>query len=346
MKENNRYIRQKALPQVGNAGQDKLSNARVLVIGSGGLGCAILPYLAGAGVGTIGLVDGDTISLSNLHRQALYTEQDLGKLKVDCASNKLKSINSQITINTYPEFLSVDNAVEVIKNYDIVVDATDRIPARYLINDACVLTKKPFVHAALYRFQSQVSVFNYKNGPTYRCLYPEPPLTTQSCDTAGILGSSVAIVGGLQANEVMKMILSVGTVLSGQLLVNDFLNNKQSIFKFNKNKKIEITPDFYTTEHRVYVRDYAFAKAEKSLLLDVRSATEQPRISTENSLNLPLNDLLENIESLPSERSIAIFCKSGTRSQEAYGLLRRAGMTNTFCLKETAEELYEKITNE
>lgn len=346
MTRSERYIRQKALPQVGDTGQEKIQKANVLVVGCGGLGSALLPYLASAGIGTIGMVDGDTVSLSNLHRQVLYHQDDIGLLKVNCAARALKKINPQLTINIHPVFLSVDNAIEMITNYDIVVDATDRIPARYLINDACILTHKPFVHAALYRFQSQVSVFNYKNGPTYRCLYPEAPVTSQSCDTAGILGSTVAIVGGLQTNEVMKIILNAGNVLSGQLLVNDFLENKQSVFKFSKNENVKITSASFEKEHRVDVKNYAFAKAKKSTLLDVRSPEEQPQITTLTKLQIPLQQLAEAVNKLPKEQSIAIFCKSGTRSREAYGILRRAGLTNVFCLEETAEELFEKITNE
>lgn len=346
MKNDDRYIRQKALPQVGDAGQVKIQNTRVLIVGCGGLGSALLPYLASAGIRTIGIMDGDTVSLSNLHRQVLYCQEDIGMLKVDCASQKIKKLNPTLTVDTFPAYLSVENAIQIIANYDIVVDATDRIPARYLINDACVLSGKPFVHAALYRFQSQVSVFNYKNGPTYRCLYPEAPITTQSCDTAGILGSSVAIVGGLQANEVMKIILDAGEILSGQLLINDFLQNKQSVFKFGKNEKIQISNEFFENEHRVNVKNYAFAKAEKSLLLDVRSASETPQITTENYLQIPLQALAETIETLPKEQSICIFCKSGTRSREAYGLLKRAGITNAYCLTESAQELYEHLKNE
>ncbi len=346
MRDINQYIRQKALPQVGNAGQENIQKSRVLVVGCGGLGTALLPYLASAGVGTIGIVDGDTVSLSNLHRQVIYTQEDIGKLKVACALSKIKQLNPALLVDSYATFLTVDNALDIIAKYDIIVDATDRIPARYLINDACVLTNKPFVHAALYRFQSQVSVFNYNNGPTYRCLYPEAPATTQSCDTAGVLGSSVAIAGGLQANEVMKIILNAGTVLSGQLLVNDFLENRQSIFKFGKNEHLSITIQSFENEHRVALRNYAFAKAEKSILLDVRSATEEPKIAANNYLQIPLQELAKSIHLLPKEKSITIFCKSGTRSREAYRLLKRAGMINIYCLEETAQKLNDYLQHE
>jgi len=341
MKQENRYVRQMVLPQVGNKGQDKIQNARVLVVGCGGLGCAALPYLATAGIGTIGLVDGDTVSETNLHRQILYTQQNVGSLKVTCAAEKLKALNPDIEIKIFQEYLTVENAVEIIENFDIVIDATDRIPARYLINDACVLTGKPFVHAALYRFQSQISVFNYKNGPTYRCLYPTSPTSTQSCDTAGILGTTVAIAGGLQANEVLKIILETGEVLSGQLLVNDFLNNQQSIFKFSRNEQLNITPDFFKKEHSISIKSYPSEIAENSVLLDVRSATEMPKIELLQVLQIPLNQIEDSLETLPKDKKIYIFCKSGTRSKEAYFILQKAGITNAHCLKETAQQLYE-----
>ncbi|MBP2833792.1 HesA/MoeB/ThiF family protein [Aquimarina sp. U1-2] len=343
MKEDNRYIRQEALPQVGKSGQQKLQEASVLVVGCGGLGCAMLPYLVGSGICKIGIVDGDVVSKSNLHRQVLFTQSDVGQLKVEIAALELQAQNDDVTIHTYPYYLDGDNALSLFKNYNIIVDATDRIPIRYLINDACILTGKPFVHAALYRFQIQVSVFNYKNGPTYRCLYPEPASVTQSCDTAGVLGSTVAIAGALQVNEVMKIILDVGTVLSGQVLLKDVLKNAQQTFLFKKDETIAMDMAFFQKEHRNLKVDFAFAKAENHMLLDVRTATEYPRIKDDKVYNIPLGQLENSIHKIPKDTPISIFCKSGKRSEQALHILKKYNYQKLYCLNENAVQIYKEL---
>ncbi|MDA8809939.1 HesA/MoeB/ThiF family protein [Flavobacteriaceae bacterium] len=235
-----RYSRHIALSEVGLLGQLKISESKVLVIGAGGLGAPLLLYLTAAGIGTIGIVDFDTISLSNLQRQVLYREQDLNLNKADIAKARLRARNSEINITSYPVALSTSNALEILKTYDIVVDCTDNFRTRYLINDACVKLNKPFVFAAIYKFEGQLSVFNYAGGPTYRCLFPLPPKAGEvpNCEEAGVLGVLPGILGAYQANEVLKIILNIGEVLSGKLVSINLLTNQQKSFQFKKNKPL------------------------------------------------------------------------------------------------------------
>ncbi len=342
---NARYSRQINLPQVGISGQEKLAAARVLVIGVGGLGCAVLPYLAASGIGYIGIIDGDVVSESNLHRQLLYTAEELGQPKVSVAEKKLKALNPSVQISAENAYLTGENAVKTIENYDLIIDGTDAIAARYLINDACVLSGKPFVHASLYRFQVQVSVFNYQNGPTYRCLFPNPSKNAPSCAEAGVLGTSVALAGMLQANEVMKMILGIGEVLSGQLLLKDGLTNTQEIFRFSTNKDIHITTESFKKEHQQVIRkiDFASAKAKKGIFLDVRQKQEKPTINLPNLLQIPVQQLRDEFAQLPRDTSIFIFCQSGKRSEAGYKLLAENDFKNLYCLLENAPELEHLI---
>jgi adenylyltransferase/sulfurtransferase len=345
MSSNTRYSRQINLPQVGFAGQKKLDAARVLVIGSGGLGCAVLPYLAASGIGHIGIIDGDVVSESNLHRQILYTTEDIGQPKVSIAQKKLKALNPNIQIIAENAYLTGENALKTVKNYDLIVDGTDTIAARYLINDACVLAGKPFVHASIYRFQAQVSVFNYQNGPTYRCLFPSPPKDAPSCAEAGVLGTSVALAGMLQANEVMKMILGIGEVLSGQLLLKDGLTNKQDIFRFSKNKDIQITLESFKKEHQQEIKriNFASAKARSGIFLDVRQKQEKPAINLPNLVQIPVQQLRDEFTQLPRNTAIYIFCQSGKRSEVGYKLLAENDFKNLYCLQENAPELEHLI---
>ena len=341
MKTNTRYTRQINLPQVGNAGQEKLAAAKVLVIGAGGLGCAVLPYLAASGIGHIGIIDGDVVSVSNLHRQVLYTAEDIDKLKVTIAKNRLKALNPEVEIIPINTYLTGKNALKTVKSYDVVVDATDAIAARYLINDACILSGKPFVHGSIYRFQIQVAVFNYKNGPTYRCLFPDPPQDAPSCAEAGVLGTSVALAGMLQANEVMKILLQIGDVLSGQLLLKDALTNKQEIFRFRRNENISVTLDSFKKEHQQEIEqiDFASAKEQQGIFLDVREKWEKPVIKLPNLIQIPVKALRDQLNSVPGGQPIFIFCQSGKRSKMGYKLLAENDFKNLYCLKENAPEL-------
>jgi len=233
-----RYSRHITLSEVGLVGQLKIAESKVLVIGAGGLGSPLLLYLTAAGVGTIGIVDFDKVSESNLQRQVLFREQDLNINKAISAKKLLNARNSDIEIKSYPHIFDTSNALELVQDYDIVVDCTDNFRTRYLINDACVKLGKPFVFAAIYKFEGQLSVFNYKGGPTYRCLFPTPPKAGEvpNCEEVGVLGVLPGVLGMYQANEVLKIILSIGSILSGQLLSINLLTNDQRLLRFNKNK--------------------------------------------------------------------------------------------------------------
>jgi len=235
-----RYSRHITLSEVGLIGQLKIAESKVLVIGAGGLGAPLLLYLTAAGVGTIGIVDFDTVSLSNLQRQVLFREQDLDLNKADIAKELLSTRNSELNITSYPVALTTSNALEIIKPYDIVVDCTDNFRTRYLINDACIKLNKPFVFAAIYKFEGQLSVFNYAGGPTYRCLFPTPPKAGEvpNCEEAGVMGVLPGILGTYQANEVLKMILNLGEVLSGKLVSINLLTNQQNSFQFRRNESL------------------------------------------------------------------------------------------------------------
>ncbi|QYS88979.1 HesA/MoeB/ThiF family protein [Flavobacterium davisii] len=233
-----RYSRQIILEEIGAIGQQKLQSAKVLVIGAGGLGCPVLQNLAAVGIGTLGIIDGDVIDETNLHRQTLYTLNDCGKSKSVIAKKALKKQNSFTKIHTYTVFLDETNAYELIEQYDIVVDCTDEIKIRYLINDVCLITKKSFVYASIHKFQGQLSVFNYHNGPSYRCLFPEKENNKiLNCEAAGVLGVLPNIMGTMQAAEVIKVILQIGTVVSGKVLLYDLLLQNTTEIEFLKNDK-------------------------------------------------------------------------------------------------------------
>jgi molybdopterin/thiamine biosynthesis adenylyltransferase len=227
--ENKRYSRHLLLSDIGVSGQEKLKSGKVLVVGAGGLGCPVLQYLTAAGVGNIGVIDFDAVDLSNLQRQILYSTNDVGTNKALAAKNRLESLNPLIEITAYPYQLTNKNALELFAKYDLIVDGSDNFSTRYLVNDACILTGKTLVYGAIYKFEGQVTVFNYQDGPSYRCLFPEAPQqgSVPNCSEVGVLGVIPGIIGVYQANEALKIILGIGTVLSGKLLVIDALNNSQ-----------------------------------------------------------------------------------------------------------------------
>lgn len=337
-----KYIRQIALPQVGLAGQEKLRRSRVLVVGAGGLGNAVLPYLASAGIGSIGVIDGDRVSLSNLHRQVLFAESDIGELKAAVACKKLSKQFPEITLIPYNDFLSGENALTLFAEYDIILDATDAIDIRYLINDACIVTGKPFVHASIYRFQFQVALFNAKNSGTYRCLYPTAPKTTQSCEEAGVMPSTVAMAGLYEVNEVFKYVLGIGKSQVNSLLLVDTLSNEQNHFSFERKNQEHITRAFFEKEYQ-RIEHVAFAKAEKEgYFLDVREFGEQPKLVFENYVQIPLSELENQLDLLSVNHPIYLFCQTGVRSKKAYRLLQDKGYGKLFCLAENAPEIEAK----
>ncbi|MBU1026680.1 MAG: molybdopterin-synthase adenylyltransferase MoeB [Candidatus Margulisbacteria bacterium] len=237
-----RYSRQIILPEIGEKGQEKLLNAKVLVVGLGGLGSPVAVYLAGAGVGTLGLLDSDAVELSNLNRQVIFSTEDIGKKKAAAAAQRLKRLNPDIKINEYVLRLGQDNIRGIISDYDIVVDCSDNFPTRYLANDACVLAKKPLVHGAIYQFEGQVTVIKPGQGPCYRCLFaePPPPGSIPSCQEAGALGAIAGIIGMIQATEAIKLILGVGQPLIGKLLVFNALEMSFRKVDIPQNKKCSV----------------------------------------------------------------------------------------------------------
>jgi len=237
--ELSRYMRHLALEEIGEEGQKKLKKASVLVVGAGGLGAPALQYLAAAGIGTLGIGDNDLITETNLPRQVLYSKKDVGMQKAIVARSKLMDYNPYSTFNIHNILFTDERVLKIIEDYDIVVDCTDNLPSRYLLNDACIILKKPLVHAALYKYQGQLSVFNYNNGPSYRCLYPYPPRSEKILNSAniGIMGALVGIIGSAQAAEVIKMITGIGEVLSGRVFVYDMLSSSSYSFNITRNEE-------------------------------------------------------------------------------------------------------------
>ncbi|MCF8323192.1 MAG: HesA/MoeB/ThiF family protein [Flavobacterium sp.] len=328
------YNRQIILPEVGVSGQEKLLNAKVLLVGVGGLGAAVLPYLVAAGVGEIGLIDDDIVDESNLQRQVIYKNNSVGKRKVAEAKTMALDLNPNVKVNTFDEKLNPKNAISLFENYDIVVDATDNLKTKYLINDASVVTKTPFVYGSVFKFEGQVSVFNYQNGPSYRCLFSEQNLEAANCNESGVLGVSVGIIGMLQANEVLKMILEIGEVLSGKLLVYNLLTNDQQKFEFSKsNVELLDKQGFdmrYKTDENLVAEITALDALEFKtdldvLFLDVRNLEETPKLELKNKRQIPLETLENEISGLDKNALILVYWQSGIRSKKAVEILRKQG---------------------
>ncbi|MEH6514065.1 HesA/MoeB/ThiF family protein [Maribacter arcticus] len=330
---NQRYTRQTILKGFGIEGQKKLAEAKVLVVGAGGLGVPVLTYLNAMGVGTIGIVDNDIVSLSNLHRQVLYSESDIGKTKVTAALKKLKAQNPNTEIVIFNTFLSTKNALEIIEDYDIVVDASDNFPTRYLVNDSCVILKKPFVYGALHGYEGQVSVFNYKDGPTYRCLFPNIPNENEvpNCNEHGVLGIIPGIIGNLQALETIKVLSGIGDVLSGKLLIFDGLQQSYQKIKFKlqpENIKIEKLQDFYEWNDPCEIVPTIEAKeiqkllVDKPQIIDVRTIEEFENYHLPDSVHIPLNELKANTGKINFSLPVYLLCQSGKRSETALKQLR------------------------
>jgi len=326
----NRYIRQEQLQGFGKEAQQKLATASVLVVGAGGLGVPALQYLSGMGIGTIGIVDGDSINLTNLHRQVLYTEADISYNKADTAAAKLRRLNSTIQYKVHDAMLDISNAINIIAQYDVVIDATDNFEARYLINDACIITGKPFVYAAIQGWEAQLSIFNYQDGPTYRCLYPTPPSAGEipDCNEAGVLGVVPGIVGCQQALEAVKIITGIGTPLSGFVKITDFINNTDYTIKLklnpvNKHIKtlsgtyVQCATGYQTISAEELQQWQATGKA--LLLLDVREPGEFATFHLPGSINIPLHQLKDN--NIAEGATIVTICQTGKRSLQAAILL-------------------------
>lgn len=332
-----RYERQIALPEIGISGQQKLTKARVLIIGIGGLGCPVLQNLTAAGVGTIGIVDGDIVEETNLHRQFLYTLNDCEKKKVVVAAEVVSKQNPEIEVVQYPDYFTKQNCFDIVSDYDIIVDCTDNIATRYLINDVVVAKGIPMVYASIHKFEGQLSVFNYKNGPTYRCLFPENETldTISNCNDSGVLGVLPNVLGSMQANEVLKIILEIGEVSSGKLILYNSLDNSFQNIKIQKDTdfkakiKIEdrsiLATDFFTNNN--------------SLIIDIREDYEEPKVDLETIKNVPLSELDNFLKYTDKNQKIVLLCQHGNRSELAVDYLIKKGFSNVFHLQNGIESL-------
>ncbi|PZD78111.1 HesA/MoeB/ThiF family protein [Mesonia sp. K7] len=330
------YSRHLLLDEIGESGQHLLKKSKVLVIGAGGLGCPTLLYLTAAGVGEIGIVDNDKVEVSNLQRQILYTVEDIGKSKSHCAAMRLKKLNPHIKITGHNEFLNKNNALSLFKNYDIIVDGSDNFATRYLTNDAAVITDRPFVYGAIHKFEGQVSVFNYLNGPTYRCLYQSPPQEhIPNCSEIGVLGVLPGIIGAFQANEVIKIICGLEEVLSGTLLIFQAKTYQTNKLKILKNERINISSlqesysincDSQQSYQELTWQEYKKNKTEY-LLLDVRSAQEY-FLANRGGLHIPIDELPQKLKEIPAGKNLLVCCQSGARSKKAIRILQENKMGN------------------
>ena len=330
----NRHSRHVLLPQVGAEGQAKISQTSVLCVGAGGLGSPVIQYLAAAGIGHLTIIDDDRVDISNLQRQVIHGTSEIGILKAESALRFVKRLDPSISVDAITERLDESNAENLFKNHDIIIDGTDNIPTRYLIDTTCRSLGIPWVYGSVYRFEGQVSVFNYQDGPVYSDLFPEapPPELIPSCSEAGVLGVLPGLIGCLQANEALKIILEVGEVLSGKLLVYDALNSSQKILKFGEisNKQIEESSP-PQTDHMFQQIDSATAIAKMKegwspTFLDVRSEQENSEARIAKAVYLcPHTDVANSLDKVPKDSDILVHCRSGMRSQIAIMHLIQAG---------------------
>ncbi len=355
-----RYSRHLIMPEVALEGQRKLKEAKVLLVGMGGLGSPLSMYLAAAGVGRIGIVDFDKVDFTNLQRQVIYSTNDVGKPKLQAAKERIQGINPYVQVDTYETRLTSENALQIFENYDIIIDGTDNFPTRYLVNDACVLLGKPNVYGSIFRFEGQVSVFYAKEGPCYRCLYPEPPPPglVPSCAEGGVLGILPGNVGLLQATEAVKLIIGKGEPLIGRLLLYDALAMKFRELKLRKDPKCPIcgeNPTIHalidyeqfcgigTPEDRVVIlaeNEITVKQLHAQMttnggvfILDVRQPHEYEICRIEGSTLIPLNELPTRVNELDRLQEIVVHCKMGGRSAKAVKFLREAGFEKVKNLK-------------
>jgi adenylyltransferase/sulfurtransferase len=354
-----RYSRHLIMPEVGMDGQLKLKQAKVLCIGAGGLGAPLGLYLAAAGVGRIGVVDFDAVDYTNLQRQVLFGTRDVGRPKIEAAAERLRDLNPEILIDTFETRLTSENALELLKNYDIVVDGTDNFPTRYLVNDACVLLGKPNVYGSIFRFEGQVTVFGCPGGPCYRCLYPEPPPpgVVPSCAEGGVLGVLPGIVGTIQAAETLKLIIGRGEPLIGRLLLFDALGMRFRELKLRKNPECPVCGERRTITKLIDYDEFCgirgkeapmtttnipeitprelksrLDRGEDLFILDVRETHEYQICNLRGHL-IPLGELSRRVHELDRSREIVAHCRSGKRSADAVEFLRKAGFRKIWNLK-------------
>ena len=346
-----RYSRHLIMPEVGMEGQLKLKAASVLLVGTGGLGAPLAMYLAAAGVGRIGLVDFDVVDHTNLHRQVIHGTSDVGRPKIDSAMDSMREINPNVKLDRHEVALTSENALQIIADYDLVVDGTDNFPTRYLVNDACVLLGKPNVYGSIFRFEGQATVFAYKSGPCYRCLYaePPPPGLVPSCAEGGVLGILPGVIGLIQATEAVKLILGVGEPLVGRLLLYDALAMRFRELKLRRNSECPVCGDHPTITQLIDYQEFCGVRMqeptnnveidvldlkkkldnkEQFTLLDVREVHEVLIGRIPGSKLIPLGDLEKRTSELDRSAEIIVHCKSGGRSSKAVEYLRKSGYAN------------------
>lgn len=370
MDQNDRYIRQIILPGFGTAAQEKLGQAKVLIVGMGGLGCPILQYLVGVGVGTIGIMDADKVSKSNLHRQLLFDEKDLGQLKVAVAASKSKAQNSSVKIEIYPCAITKQNALKIIHHYDLVIDATDNFSAKYLINDVCVWLKKPFVYGAVSGYEGQVAVFNFTLAGDdlihYRHLFPVQPAANEiaTCEETGVVGVLPGIIGTMQAAEAIKLITGLGSPLFNRLLTYNFLTARWFDIEINSNVTIPIIDEdfIHSTNYQIDcdmresdiedidineidVSQFLALKNDSNVfILDVRELHEYPMIDFSDA-QIPMSALKESIHQLPA-KPICVICHQGIRSVYAAQLIKLQNQVEVYSLKGGLTAYFNKVSNE
>jgi sulfur-carrier protein adenylyltransferase/sulfurtransferase len=352
-----RYSRHLIIPDVATAGQKRMKNAKVLAVGAGGLGSPTLMYLAAAGVGTLGVVDFDVVDESNLQRQIIHGQSDVGTSKAQSAKRSILEINPLIQVNLHEERLDSSNVMELFAQYDLIVDGTDNFATRYLVNDACVLLGKPYVWGSIYRFDGQASVFWAEHGPCYRCLYPEPPPPgmVPSCAEGGVLGVLCASIGAIQTTEAIKLLTGIGDPLVGSLMVYDALEMEYRKIKVRKDPECPLCGKNPTITELIdyeafcgVVSDEAMQAAagstitatelkakldagEEPMLLDVREPAEYEIMAIPGSVLIPKGDILNGsrLADMPQDREIVVYCKSGIRSAEVLAALKGAGLANS-----------------
>lgn len=356
-----RYSRHIMLPEVGLKGQQKLKEASVLIIGAGGLGAPLALYLAASGIGRIGIADFDIVDTSNLQRQILHSTKDIGRKKTDSAKEKLKSLNPEIEITVIDEKLNATNAMNIVREFDIVVDGTDNFPTRYLINDVCMFLDKPNVYASIFGFEGQATVFQKKSGPCYRCLFPNPPKAgaVPSCHEAGVLGVLPGILGTIQATEVVKLVLNIGESLKGRLLTYDALSMQFNEIQLKRDTNCPVCgnnptitepvdyesfcgviPATPKTEIKTQVKEMLPSDLKRSMdsgkdiiLLDVREKYEREICKLKDSIHIPLVEITDRINELPNEKKIVVYCHLGVRSLTVAEYLTERGFNNIINLK-------------
>jgi adenylyltransferase/sulfurtransferase len=348
-----RYSRHLIIPDVGMTGQKRLKNAKVLCVGAGGLGSPALLYLAAAGVGTLGIIDFDVVDESNLQRQIIHGQSDVGRSKAESARDSIREINPNVTVIGHEERLDSDNAMQIFEPYDLIVDGTDNFATRYLVNDACVLLGKPYVWGSIYRFDGQASVFWAEHGPCYRCLYPEPPPPgmVPSCAEGGVLGVLCGSIGSIQVTEAIKLLTGIGEPLVGRLMVYDALEMSYRTVKVRKDPNCVLCGENPTVTALIDYDDFCGAVSDEAIeathgstitpaelkdwldagktidLIDVREPAEYEIVKIPGSRLIPKGDILNGsaLAGLPQDKQIVLYCKSGVRSAEALAALKAAG---------------------